>query len=61
MSVATAIIEVSTRKVQMNTRRIQIVMLSGITCDFAYTAKTLQWAKAQFEDSNIMSWAIIEP
>jgi NAD(P)H-dependent FMN reductase len=52
--------EVSTRKVLMNTRRIQIVMLSGITRDFAYTAKTLQWAKAQFEDSNLMSWEIIE-
>jgi hypothetical protein len=44
----------------MNTRKIQIVMLSGITHDFAYTEKTLQWAKTQFEDSNIMSWSIIE-
>jgi hypothetical protein len=44
----------------MNTRKIRIVMFSGITHDFAYTVKNLQWAKAQFEDSNLMSWEIIE-
>lgn len=44
----------------MNTRKIQIVMLSGITHNFAYTAKTLQWAKAQFENGLLMSWEIVE-
>jgi hypothetical protein len=60
MSVGIAIIEVSTRKVPMNTKRIHIIISAGIEKSLPYTTSGLAWAKEMFEDGEIISWELVE-
>lgn len=60
MSVGVATIEVSTRKVPMNTKRIHIVISPGVEKMLPYTNSGLAWAREMFEDGEIISWELVE-